>query len=71
MARIRSRPSATLEITKNDLVAAVVKAIKDDEPEDGLVIFEVLSGNTDFVEVIVIASEMQIPLKMNGTEITT
>jgi hypothetical protein len=54
MARIRSRPSATLENTKQDLIGAVVKAIKDEEPDDGLVIFEVLSGSSDFVEVIVV-----------------
>ena len=54
MARIRSRPSATLESGKGELVDAVAKAIKDEGPEDGLVIFEVLSGGTNFAEIIVV-----------------
>jgi hypothetical protein len=54
MARIRSQPSATLDSTKHELVDALVKAIKDEEPDDGLVIFEVLSGSSSYFEVIVV-----------------
>jgi hypothetical protein len=54
MARIRSRPSSTLESGKGELVDAVAKAIKDEGSEDGLVIFEVLSGSTNFAEIVVV-----------------
>ena len=54
MARIRSQPSATLDNAKHELVETLVKVLKDDEPVDGLVIFEVSSGSSDFFEVIAI-----------------
>jgi hypothetical protein len=54
MARIRSQPSARLDNAKHELVDSIVKALRDEQPDDGLVIFEVLTGSSDFVEVIVV-----------------
>ena len=54
MARIRSRPSTSSEGTKDALIDALVKALKDEEQEDPPVIFEVTTGGTDFFEVIVV-----------------
>ncbi|MGA7499533.1 MAG: hypothetical protein WBX00_22620 [Isosphaeraceae bacterium] len=54
MARIRSRPRAGSEDVTAGFVEAVVKAIRDEEQPEGPVIFEVTTGSTDFVEVIVV-----------------
>ncbi len=54
MARIRSNPSVISQNTRNELVESLVKAIKDEDQAEGPVIFEVASGTTDHIEVIVI-----------------
>ena len=40
--------------SRNELVAAIAKALNGEEAEDGLVTFEILSGSTNFFEVIVV-----------------
>ncbi len=54
MARIRSRPRASSNDVTAGFVEALAKAIKNEEQPDGPVIFEVATGSTDFVEVIVV-----------------